>query len=190
MEPGECCPLCREAGPDPGLRRQDAAAWGKACVFHLYLFPGGERGKRKPFPGKARGLSRLQVLSTEAEKEALGLAGCDGRPDFLEDPAPGLVQTLRLWPHRLRGEGHFAAVLAREGRFPLGQQARGALYGSLQGAEKASGVRGKNSRTRGKDSAEKDLGLLVDFAEELLGQGSLEKFAAALGVDESFYFVN
>lgn len=132
----------------------------------------------------------FQVLSTEAEKEALGLAGCDGRPDFLEDPAPGLVQTLRLWPHRLRGEGHFAAVLAREGRFPLGQQARGALYGSLQGAEKASGVRGKNSRTRGKDSAEKDLGLLVDFVEELLGQGSLEKFAAALGVDESFYFVN
>ncbi len=38
-----------------------------------------------------------------------------GRPDWVADPAPGLEQTFRLWPHRLPGEGHFAAVLRRRG---------------------------------------------------------------------------
>ncbi len=38
-----------------------------------------------------------------------------GRPDWLEDPADGLENTFRLWPHKLRGEGHYAAVLRREG---------------------------------------------------------------------------
>lgn len=33
------------------------------------------------------------------------------RPDWISDPAPGLEHAFRLWPHRLRGEGHFAAVL-------------------------------------------------------------------------------
>ena len=31
-------------------------------------------------------------------------------------PAPGLEHTMRLWPHRLRGEGHFVAVLERRER--------------------------------------------------------------------------
>ena len=38
-----------------------------------------------------------------------------GRPDWVDNPAPGLEHAVRLWPHRLRGEGHFAAVLERRG---------------------------------------------------------------------------
>lgn len=38
-----------------------------------------------------------------------------GRPDWVKDPAPGLEHTLRLWPHKLRGEGHYAAVLRKGG---------------------------------------------------------------------------
>lgn len=38
-----------------------------------------------------------------------------GRPDWVEQPAPGLAHTCRLWPHLLRGEGHYAAVLVRRG---------------------------------------------------------------------------
>lgn len=38
-----------------------------------------------------------------------------GRPDWIRDPAPGLEHTFRLWPHLLRGEGHFAAVLQYNG---------------------------------------------------------------------------
>ena len=34
-----------------------------------------------------------------------------GRPDWIAEPAEGVERTFRLWPHKLRGEGHFAAVL-------------------------------------------------------------------------------
>lgn len=44
-----------------------------------------------------------------------------GRPDWVDDPAPGLENTFRLWPHRLRGEGHFAAVLQKCGDAPRAQ---------------------------------------------------------------------
>ena len=41
-----------------------------------------------------------------------------GRPEWIADPAPGLEHTFRLWPHKLRGEGHYAAVLQRSGDAP------------------------------------------------------------------------
>ncbi|MBE6984155.1 MAG: hypothetical protein E7434_00815 [Ruminococcaceae bacterium] len=36
-----------------------------------------------------------------------------GRPDWIEASAQGIEHTFRLLPHKLRGEGHFAAVLRR-----------------------------------------------------------------------------
>ncbi len=36
-------------------------------------------------------------------------------PEWIEDPAPGIEHCFRLLPHKLRGEGHFAAVLQRLG---------------------------------------------------------------------------
>lgn len=48
---------------------------------------------------------------------AFSVFACDapyfdrGRPDWISSPAKGLENTLRLFPHKLRGEGHFAAVL-------------------------------------------------------------------------------
>jgi 16S rRNA C967 or C1407 C5-methylase (RsmB/RsmF family)/NOL1/NOP2/fmu family ribosome biogenesis protein len=38
-----------------------------------------------------------------------------GRPDWSPDGPPELVRTVRLWPHHLRGEGHFIAKLRRPG---------------------------------------------------------------------------
>ncbi len=38
-----------------------------------------------------------------------------GRPDWTDSPDPALSYAVRLWPHVLRGEGHFAAVLERDG---------------------------------------------------------------------------
>ena len=38
-----------------------------------------------------------------------------GRPDLISDPVPGLEHTFRLWPHHQHGEGHYAAVLRRDG---------------------------------------------------------------------------
>lgn len=37
-----------------------------------------------------------------------------GRDDWIEKPVEGLEYTMRLWPHRLRGEGHYIARLRRE----------------------------------------------------------------------------
>ena len=37
-----------------------------------------------------------------------------GRPDYIDDPAPGLENTFRIWPHRARGEGHYFAVLVKD----------------------------------------------------------------------------
>lgn len=59
------------------------------------------------------------VNISAAEKERLGLAGCDGRAEYIDDPVPGLEGTLRLWPQRIKGEGHYAAVLQKaEGQWP------------------------------------------------------------------------
>ena len=50
-----------------------------------------------------------------------------GRPEWVEAPAPGLERTYRLWPHKLRGAGHFAAVLVKCGggrsELPLSREA-------------------------------------------------------------------
>ena len=47
-----------------------------------------------------------------AGKAGFGLVGCDGVPEW-GNGEPELKHTLRLWPHRVRGEGHFAAVMQR-----------------------------------------------------------------------------
>ena len=57
------------------------------------------------------------------DKKALGIPeGCDGIPGCVENPAPGIEGTLRLWPHKLKGEGHYAAVLQKKGKLPEGCQ--------------------------------------------------------------------
>lgn len=73
----------------------------------------------------------LAVDAMEAEKERLGLKGCDGVPSYVENPAPGLEGTLRISPHRIKGEGHFAAVMQKEGTLPEGCR-KSAACGSLQ----------------------------------------------------------
>lgn len=40
-----------------------------------------------------------------------------GRPNWTEDPAKGLEHTMRLFPHKLKGEGHYIAVLRKAGTF-------------------------------------------------------------------------
>lgn len=38
-----------------------------------------------------------------------------GRPDWVEEPAKGIEHTMRLMPHKLKGEGHYIARLRRRG---------------------------------------------------------------------------
>ena len=57
-----------------------------------------------------------------------------GRPDWAgTEPVPdGMEKTIRLWPHKLHGEGHFLAVLEKTGEVPEGYRAR-SLYGIQKG---------------------------------------------------------
>lgn len=54
-----------------------------------------------------------------------------GREDWMEKPAPDISRTLRLWPHKLRGEGHYLAVLQKDGE-PTAGEVR-SLYGTERG---------------------------------------------------------
>lgn len=109
----------------------------------------------------------------EIDKEALGIEG-DGVPTYLKysDIAVEssenhvlpdenvLTNTLRLWPHKLKGEGHYAAVLVKQGELP--ENYRGI---SVQGLQKGVG--------------EKELGEWSQFAKDCLRtklQGTFVKF--------------
>ena len=109
----------------------------------------------------------------EISKEALGIDG-DGVPEYLKysdiamelpenDTAPDenvLAKTLRLWPHRINGEGHYAAVLVKMGEMPDGY--RGIAPGGLE-----------------KGVPEKELGEYSAFVKEFLQvklQGTFMKF--------------
>ena len=57
-----------------------------------------------------------------------------GRADWIEDeeaPVSGIENTLRLWPHRLRGEGHYLAALQKGGIQTAGEVR--SLYGTERG---------------------------------------------------------
>ncbi len=57
------------------------------------------------------------------DKERMGIPAevCDGRPEWGNGDA-ALRGTLRLWPHVIWGEGHFAAVLQKDGSLPGGYE--------------------------------------------------------------------
>lgn len=49
-----------------------------------------------------------------------------GRADWVEQPAAGIGHTLRLWPHLLRGEGHYIARLRKQGQITDKKPVQGA----------------------------------------------------------------
>lgn len=70
----------------------------------------------------SRFLHQHRDMSVVHEKRYAGMGGGESQwfYDFSvhdEDvcPADGLEETFRLWPHKLKGEGHYVAVLQKEG---------------------------------------------------------------------------
>lgn len=96
-----------------------------------------------------------------------------GRPDWTDDPAKGLEYTMRLFPHKLKGEGHYIAVLRKAGTL-------------LQEAV----CRTRDNKTRdnkAKDNKTKDNGRLKDNK----GRYNMEETAAdflhtELGLDKDW----
>ncbi|MCM1119163.1 MAG: RsmF rRNA methyltransferase first C-terminal domain-containing protein [bacterium] len=102
--------------------------------------------------------------------DCLGAAGdslatwgfTSGRPDWIEAPVCGIDRTLRLWPHRLRGEGHYLAALQKSGA------SSGAVH-ALHGIER--GIPEKECREYLEFAAEalteKPEGIYLRFADHL-----------------------
>lgn len=85
-----------------------------------------------------------------------------GNPIWTAEPAEGLENTIRLWPHRIKGEGHFTALLRKKGESD-GKSA--ALYGY------ETGISEKECREYTvfrEEYLKKELsGVLVKFGEQL-----------------------
>ena len=112
-----------------------------------------------------------------------------GRPEWVPGGRAELAGTVRLWPHKLAGEGHFAAVLRKEGKprteaMPVAAAPAGGIIadsGRVKPGKNGLEHRGKNGKDqrgkRGKaagkgkrrDPREADLlRLWQEFAEDTL----------------------
>ncbi|MDR2044049.1 MAG: RsmF rRNA methyltransferase first C-terminal domain-containing protein [Clostridium sp.] len=61
----------------------------------------------------SRFLARHAEFSVSVPPWTPGMS--QGRSAWTENPAPGLEHTIRLWPHKIKGEGHFMALLQKAG---------------------------------------------------------------------------
>ncbi len=61
----------------------------------------------------SRFLQRNPDFSIKEAKKTEGMS--EGRADWVKHPAEGLEKTIRLFPHKIEGEGHFAAILQKAG---------------------------------------------------------------------------
>ena len=111
------------------------------------------------------------------KKTLFSPADCDGVPAW-GNGLPQLKYTLRLWPHRLRGEGHFAALLQKTEKAP-----------------KADPSCGKGSRRNGSPLygiSEKELTPLWDFCKETLmlsGPALPPSLCGAVGLKQESIFL-
>jgi len=63
----------------------------------------------------------FRILPSDKVKQVMELSvGCDGVPEWTDTPSLNIEDTLRLWPHKLKGEGHYAAVLQKVGEVSEG----------------------------------------------------------------------
>lgn len=116
------------------FRKEDAAVtdWSEETVFMcadrqseilssaaLMLRPGGRLvySTCTFAPEENEGvISRFLHAHPDFFAEAIDAPWFDrGHPEWIDDPADGVERTFRLLPHKLRGEGHFAAVLRCRG---------------------------------------------------------------------------
>ena len=86
----------------------------------------------------SRFLKRHQEFTLVEVSKENGLS--DGVAAWIREPAEHLERTVRLWPHKLEGEGHFAALLQKAGGVSEEKQV---LDGRGRGAAKGPSEAGK-----------------------------------------------
>ena len=88
-----------------------------------------------------------------------------GRADWIEEPGEGIEHTLRLWPHLIRGEGHYIAKLRKRGTL-LQEAENNTASGKQESAKKHTVSDGPSWKISG----DKKLCKLVEaFLREELG---------------------
>lgn len=127
----------------------------------------------------------FELLPIDKAKLGIPEIVCDGRPEWAEYPhdspdggteggAAGacgnLCHTLRLWPHQVKGEGHFAAVFQKQGSVPEG-------YSAMPAGGLEPGISPK----------ERELDPWWEFAREVLGVTSREGKTRLLRFGDNLY---
>ena len=92
-----------------GMLRPGGRMVYSTCTFA----PEENEGSVSRFLRKHKDFELVEISALE--KERYGLQGCDGEGRFVGEAVKGLEGTIRLWPHRIQGEGHFAAVMRKAG---------------------------------------------------------------------------
>ncbi|HHV98342.1 MAG TPA: NOL1/NOP2/sun family putative RNA methylase [Clostridiaceae bacterium] len=105
-------------------------------------------------------ISKFLNSSPEFEVEDIqAYEGFDrGRADWIADAAENIEKTIRIWPHKLQGEGHFIAVLRK----------KDISEGTGGGIERASGIARVNRKYLHTSLDRKLLKDYYHFAEEFL----------------------
>lgn len=87
-----------------------------------------------------------------------------GVREWVENPAEGIENTIRLWPHKVKGEGHYLAVLQKNGQTSEGYQGF-CKYGIQQGVKEKEC---KEFLEFKDEYIKSDLkGILITFGEQL-----------------------
>jgi len=114
----------------------------------------------------SRFLSRHPEFYLMEGKKTEGMG--DGEAKWTDKPADGIHKTIRIWPHKVKGEGHFVAVLQKSGK-----------------AEAARSLKSKNIQKEmtPKGLTKKELGDFFSFRQEFLKNlpaGKLLRFGEQL----------
>lgn len=118
----------------------------------------GVTGDNQGFEGQAdsdrEGINREPPEGVTADAGFRMLRGSEGEVSYKEGYDMQLERTLRMWPHQTRGEGHFAALLQKEGGVAA-EEGRESLVSSVNGfTEQGSTItRAQCNRKTGTESA-------------------------------------
>lgn len=84
-----------------------------------------------------------------------------GMPQFTDTKSSEIAKTLRLWPHKLKGEGHFAARLKKAGTIlPPSQESP---YGKQQNNRKRTGQNASHKKNR-----QPEISGYLDFVKQFI----------------------
>ena len=100
----------------------------------------------------------------------------EGRPEWIGSEEESLRHCIRIWPHKVEGEGHFVALLKKEGDDGLAGQAFSRTNQkqipdiNTRQTEKKSGKRGRETQKRTRNTRSVDN---LSFVKEFLGDTNL-----------------